>query len=182
MSVRAISGGAKLRLHELFLAYIEVMRRASTPDWDDLLASEIYHRLERLEWLEWELRERDLEARDPRSGNERTAELMVEIPALAESWYYMAFRTMRLIAKRCPDLGAFEVKSVTLTRNKLIEHDDEIFNAGITLGPNGPVVKGARWDGQPDGWQDPDVAEFDSQLRGLLDAFPLRNAKEKRAS
>jgi len=111
---------------------------------------------------------------------------MVEIPTLAESWYYLGFRTMRLIAKHCPELGSFEVRSITLTRNKLIEHDNDIFNAGITLGPDGPVIKGARWDGQPETWPDPglfvNVGEFNSQLRALLNSYPLRNVRDQRGA
>jgi hypothetical protein len=126
--------------------------------------------------------------RDPRimrDHPQRAGELTVEIPILAESWYYAAFRTMRLIAKHCgPELSGFEVRSITVTRNKLIEHDDQIFNAGISLGgPEGPIVKGARWDGQGTDWPDPgmfvNVGEFDRQLRELLAPYPLRNAKEK---
>jgi hypothetical protein len=181
-----IAGGAQLRLNEMFGHYMEVMRRALTAGWDESLANEIFQRLQRLEWLEWEVRRRDFEARDPRimrGSSERLAELMIEIPTLAESWYYVAFRTMRLTARHCPELDSFEVRSITLTRNKLIEHDNDIFNAGITLGPNGPVIKGARWDGQSADWPDPgffvNAGEFDGQLRALLDPYPLRNVKEQ---
>jgi hypothetical protein len=182
----AIQNGAHLRLSDMFDHYAQVMRRASAAGWDETAASEIAQRLLRLEWLEWEVRRCDLEVRDPRvmrGRSERMAELLVEIPTLAESWYYMAFRTMRLIAKCCPELGAFEVRSITLTRNKLIEHDDAILSAGIAVGPDGPVIKGARWDGQPDDWPDPGLfvnsGEFDRQLRTLLEPYPIRNVKEQ---
>ena len=58
----------------------------------------------------------DLEVRNPRTSNERQAQLMVELPTLTEAWYYLAFRTMRLIKRHCPELGTFEVLAITLTR------------------------------------------------------------------
>jgi hypothetical protein len=111
---------------------------------------------------------------------------MVELPTLTEAWYYLASRTMRLIKRRCPELGAFEVLPITLTRNKLIEHDNEIFSANIsTGGDGGPKIKGPRWDGQSEEWPDPgmfaNAAEFDTRLRQLLDPYILRDIKEAEA-
>lgn len=180
-----IRDGAKLRLCDLFQHYREYTGRHPPEGWNDLLAGEVFERLRRLEWLEWELRKRDLEARDPRGVREldaRAGQLMIEIPILGESWYYMAFRTMRLIAKRLPELASFEIRSITLTRNKLIEHDDAIFNAGVALGENGPEIKAARFDGQSGDWPDAGVfqsaGEFEEALRELLKAYPLRNVTE----
>ena len=143
----------------------------------------MYHRLDRMEWLEWEVRTRDLEVRNPRTSNERRAQLMVELPTLTEAWYYLAFRTMRLIKRNCPELDTFDVLPITLTRNKLIEHDHGVFSANIaTEGVGGPTVKGPRWDGQSDEWPDPglfvNAASFDAQLRQLLDPYVLRDVKE----
>ena len=83
------------------------------------------------------------------------------------------FQNDALIKRKCPELGGFEVIGITLTRNKLIEHDNGIYSANITIdGPGGPEIKGPRWDGQSQDWADPgmfaNAAEFDRQLRDLL--------------
>ena len=56
MSIMVVHGGSHLPLRDMFLRYMNVIRRAGTPGWDDTLAGEVYHRLDRLEWLEWEVR------------------------------------------------------------------------------------------------------------------------------
>lgn len=178
MSIMAIQGGAQLRLQTMFLRYIEVMRQNSPPNWNDAIAVEIYHRLDRLEWLEWEVRSRDFAVRNPRLSDQQMAELMVALPTLVESWYYLAFRTMRMIKRKCPRLEAFEVMGITLTRNKLIEHDNDIYNANIAVGDGGgPEVKGPRWEGQSEDWRDvgmfANVEEFENKLRDLLMPFVI---------
>jgi hypothetical protein len=183
LSIMVIHGGARLRLQQMFLRYSNVMRRSPPATWDDTLAVEVFHRLERPEWLEWEVRTRDLEIRNPRLANERLAQLMIEIPTLVETWYYLAFRTMRLIKLKCPELGCLEIRGITLTRNQLIEHPNGIYSANIALdGDNGPQVKGPRWDGQSEEWADPgmfaNAAELDAGLRELLGPFVLRDITE----
>jgi hypothetical protein len=186
VSIMVIQGGAQLRLHRMFLHYIETMRLNPPASWDEAIAVEIYHRLERMEWLEWEVRTRDLEVRNPALENERQAQLMVELPTLVESWYYLAFRTMRMIGRKCHLLDTFEITGIALTRNKLIEHDNEIYNANISItAEGGPIVKGPRWDGQTQDWPDAGMfvsaAAFGDELRMLLNPFVVTNS-QRRAS
>jgi hypothetical protein len=109
---------------------------------------------------------------------------MVVLPTLTDAWYWLAFRVMRLIKKNCPEMGSFEVRGITLTRNKLMEHIDEgVHNANFAIGgEGGPEVKGPRWDGQSEEFADlgmfANADEFDSQLRTLLDEYPIRDVKE----
>ena len=174
-------GGARLALHDSFLRYINVMRRTLEAGWNDSVATEVFHRLQRLRWLEWEVRTRDLEARNPFTSNERQAALMMEIPTLAEAWYSQVFRTMRMI-KSLPHLGSFEILAITLTRNKLIEHDNGVFNSNVSLGETGPRVKGPRWDDQSDAWPDQGLfataEEFYVKLDGLLNPYVIRDIQE----
>ncbi len=161
------------------------MRRTPEAGWNDSAATEVFHRLQRLRWLEWEVRTRDLEARNPFTSNERQPGLMVEIPTLAEAWYSQAFRTMRMI-KSLPHLASFEISAVTLTRNKLIEHNNGIFNANVALGDTGPRVKGPRWDGQSEEWPDQGLfataEEFFVSLDGLLNPYVIRDVQENMAA
>lgn len=184
MSIMVVEGGAQFRLHMMFMHYIETMRFNPPANWDDSTAVEVYHRLERLEWLDWEVRTRDLAVRNPALANERLAQLMIELPTLVESWYYLAFRTMRMIKRKCPQLDKFEVIGITLTRNNLIEHGDEIYNANIAVGSeSGPKIKGPRWDGQTQEWPDAGMfvnsAAFGEKLRALLNPFVLANAQRR---
>jgi hypothetical protein len=180
-----IEGGARLALHDSFLRYMNVMRRTPEASWNEPAATEVFSRLQRLRWLEWEVRTRDLEARNPFTPNERQAGLMVEIPTLAEAWYSQAFRTMRMI-KGLPHLGSFEILAITLTRNKLIEHDNGIFSANIALSETGPRVKGPRWDDQSEEWPDPGLfataEEFYVKLDGLLNPYLIRDVQEDMAA
>ena len=164
--------------------YIEIMRLNPPASWDDSIAVEVYHRLERLEWLDWEVRTRHLAVQNPALSNERLAQLMIELPALVESWYYLAFRTMRMIGRKCPQLDEFDVRRITLTRNKLLEHDNEIYNADIIVGSeNGPEIKGPRWDGQTQEWPDAGMfvnsAAFGEKLWALLNPLVRANAQRR---
>jgi hypothetical protein len=185
VSIMVIEGGARLALHDSFLRYMNVMRRTPEASWNDPAATEVFNRLQRLRWLEWEVRTRDLEVRNPFTSNERGSGLMVEIPTLTEAWYSQAFRAMRMI-KGLPHLGSFEISAVTLTRNKLIEHDNGIFNANVALGETGPRVKGPRWDGQSEEWPDQGLfataEEFYVKLDGLLNPYVIRDIQEDMAA
>jgi hypothetical protein len=185
VGIIAIRNGAIRRLHQLFQHYTNVKQRENAQGWNALAADEAHSLLERLDWLLWQIRFREQELLYPWTANERHAELLVEIPTLAESWYYLAFRTMRLIQRQFAEFNGFEVLGITLTRNKLLEHIDQggVWSSNWSIGDEaGPVVKGPRFDDQTDDWPDAGVytnaREFDVQLRPLLMPFMLRDVQE----
>ena len=159
------------------------MRRSLPATWDDTLAVEVSIGLSALNGGSGRSALATLRSGIQGLADERLAQLMIEIPTLVESWYYLIFRTMRLIKLRCPELGSLEIRGITLTRNQLIEHPNGIYNANIALdGDNCLQVKGPRWDGQSEEWADPgmfaNAAELDAGLRGLLGPFVLRDITE----
>lgn len=169
----SIAGGANRDIHRFFLHYLEAQRLAQPAGWRDDIAVEIYHRLERLQWLEWQVRTVSLEVSNPTITHDRLRELMLAVPTLTDAWYYLAFRTMRLIKKHCPGLEKFEIVGITLTRNKLLEHDNDVYNVNTGVGgTEGPTVKAPRWDGEPTNWADEgvfvNIDRFTSLLHELL--------------
>lgn len=185
MSVGVIRGGATLPLNELFIRYMNVMGRRGPADWDRNIGGEVESLLRRLDWLLYQIRLADLEFQYKNTPGHRQVELMLALPTLTEAWYYIAFRTMRFISRKCPELEAFEVLPITYTRNNLIEHPDrkgasDVYTASFATGNvGGPEVKGARWDGQSDSWQDEGVYTsakmFEANLTTLLQPFLIED-------
>jgi hypothetical protein len=179
MGIVTIGRGAGLpSLDTLFEGYAREQLRQDPSALDPTIIDEVSDRLKRMRWVEWRVRELDIQICKPGPAGPPLlmalkADLKLEISTLVEAWYYLSFRTMRLLKKHCPGIESFEILGITLTRNKLMEHDNDVFSGNLSIGdPEGPKIKGPRWDGQSKEWADPgmytNAAAFDEKLRSLL--------------
>lgn len=176
----------------LFDAYYRVMDRNPPDGWDAGAAWEGHKRLWQLDWLLVEVQRRELEhgAAVLAGDHKRSYQASDEIELLAECFYYLAFRTQRLIAS-LPHLKGFEVSGVRDVRNHLIEHpegkDSGVINRGFQFGAErGPVLRGPRLETDPKDWQDPglyaNAREFREETVKELLPYLSRDFEEQQAA
>jgi len=116
-------------------------------------------------------------------GDGTTRDLELEVRTLTEMFYYIAARIQTVLSnKHLPELHTFSCPSVTLVRNKLIEHPEkgdsgvvmQSFGWGEELGP---VIKAGRRPDQTDRFPDRGLFINAEDFRVRLEAVLTRALK-----
>jgi hypothetical protein len=76
-----------------------------------------------------------------------------QVETYVEAFYYFAFR-LRTLMRNAPGWENFESRGVRDVRNHLLEHPKVILSSFSIGGPNGPVLRAARYVGEETPWED----------------------------
>ncbi len=108
----------------------------------------------------------------------KQATLHEPLEVLTEAFYWLAART-RSVVRQLPGLEKFEAEGVRNVRNHLLEHPEGkssrvLVTSFASGGPQGPVVKGVRYDHHANVWPDKglfvNAAEFAANLKARAEA------------